>query len=333
MQKEKDMKLRGSLVLLVFVLVVGSCSNSSEPPVMPENIQLEVLVVDESGVAVDGVKVHAYLDENAVSSSDIYTVKVTDSEGIATLELEPEVSSIHLRIYEKLITLENRLLGSLTIQIPGSPENPISEELQISNQLLAYPFGYIPNTINSELARSEYDRWKRTQLQACNGNIRIMADPTSNSLVESIGFGTLVSAYAGDRETFDGIMGFYDEKISATANGMMAWSVTCEGVNDPGSATDGDIDVAFANIVAHAQWGGTYLDRAKEIIAVLRNSVFTTCTVDGQTVNVLYPGYSGGPWGGCGMTDIMYYTPAFFRVFAEVTGDNIWNELADDTYI
>jgi endo-1,4-beta-D-glucanase Y len=32
------------------------------------------------------------------------------------------------------------------------------------------------------------------------------------------------------------------------------------------------------------------------------------------------------------MTDIQYYTPAFFRVFARVTGDEVWNQLADDSY-
>jgi hypothetical protein len=30
-------------------------------------------------------------------------------------------------------------------------------------------------------------------------------------------------------------------------------------------------------------------------------------------VKVLYPGYSGAPWGGCHETDIQYYTPGFFR--------------------
>ena len=40
----------------------------------------------------------------------------------------------------------------------------------------------------------------------------------------------------------------------------------------------------------------------------------------------------GPVWGGCDLTDIQYYTPAFFKIFAEVTSDNDWNKLADDTY-
>jgi endoglucanase len=46
----------------------------------------------------------------------------------------------------------------------------------------------------------------------------------------------------------------------------------------------------------------------------------------------VYPGCSGGrPWGGCNETDISYYTPAFFRYFAEISGDTAWSKLADDT--
>jgi hypothetical protein len=44
---------------------------------------------------------------------------------------------------------------------------------------------------------------------------------------------------------------------------------------------------------------------------------------------VLKPGYG---YGGCNETNISYYTPAFFRIFAQVTNDNTWTVLADNTY-
>ncbi|MBN2197195.1 MAG: hypothetical protein JW751_30600 [Polyangiaceae bacterium] len=46
----------------------------------------------------------------------------------------------------------------------------------------------------------------------------------------------------------------------------------------------------------------------------------------------MHPRCSGGrPWGGCNETDISYYSPRFFRCFAQVSGDDIWTQLADDT--
>jgi endo-1,4-beta-D-glucanase Y len=114
---------------------------------------------------------------------------------------------------------------------------------------------------------------------------------------------------------------------------MMGWKTTCDAILDPGSATDGDIDVAYALIVASKHWGDAYLTAAKEILQIVRDNLILECSVNGQSVLILGPGYSGIAWGGCGMMDIMYHTPAFFRVFAKVTGDNTWAKLADDAYI
>ena len=91
--------------------------------------------------------------------------------------------------------------------------------------------------------------------------------------------------------------------------------------------------MAFALVVAYNQWGGDYLARAREVIRIIKNSVVITC----DTLLALAPGYSkesdmGPVWGGCDLTDIQYYTPAFFRIFAEVSGDGDWNKLAEDAY-
>ncbi len=106
----------------------------------------------------------------------------------------------------------------------------------------------------------------------------------------------------------------------------MARNVSCDGINDSGSATDGDIDVAFALVVAYNQWGGNYLNAAKNVTQIIKNSVVVTC----DSLLALAHGYSArsfkGPlWDGCDLTDIQYYTPAFLRVFADVSNDNDWN--------
>jgi endo-1,4-beta-D-glucanase Y len=200
-------------------------------------------------------------------------------------------------------------------------------------QNVDYSFGFKPNTITYQEARKTYDRWKDMLLVECNDGYRVNCEGRDETRVEAIGFGMLLTAYYADKDEFDGLYHFYKIKRTANANNMMAWNVSCDGINSPGSATDGDIDVAFALIVAFNQWGGGYLEEAKDVIRVIKNSVVITC----DSLLALAPGYSkesetGGRWGGCDLTDIQYYTPAFFRIFAEVSGDNDWNELADDTY-
>jgi endoglucanase len=196
-------------------------------------------------------------------------------------------------------------------------------------QNVNYAYGVKPNTVTSDLAKSEYNRFKNLLVTKCNNAMRVIyTDDISQTRGEAIGFGMILSGYMGDKETFDGLYEFYKMKRTAEAKNMMAWNVTCDGIVDAGSATDVDIDVAYGLIVGFNQWGGTYLDEAKTILKILSTNMITTC----NKVKTLYPGYNNGPWGGCNETDIQYYTPAFFRIFANVSGDKIWETLADDSY-
>ena len=216
---------------------------------------------------------------------------------------------------------------ALVIETGFGPENrPFPKNVD-------YQFGFKPNTITYKQARNSYNRWKKLYLVECKNGYRVICEGRDETRVEAIGFGTVLTAYFGDKKEFDGLYTFYQSKRTKNANNMMAWNVSCDGINDPGSATDGDIDVAFALIVAYNQWGGDYLDEARDVIQVIKNSVVTTC----DSILAIAPGYSkesdiGPMWGGCDLTDIQYYTPAFFRIFADVTGDADWNKLADDTY-
>jgi endo-1,4-beta-D-glucanase Y len=195
-------------------------------------------------------------------------------------------------------------------------------------QNVTYPYGFKATNITSELVQNEYNRYKNLFLVTCGDYSRPTSDITAKTYAESVGLTMLCVAYEGDKTLYDRLLNFYKSKRRAKANNMMAYSVTCDSTLDQGSVTKADIDVAFSLIIAHKQWGETYLDDAKTIIGILKNSVITTCS--GRVV--LRIGYSNGGLGGCDLTNISYYTPAFFRVFAQVTSDDVWTTLANDTY-
>jgi endo-1,4-beta-D-glucanase Y len=196
-------------------------------------------------------------------------------------------------------------------------------------QNIKYPFGLMSGKITSDKVKTWYDAWKKKYLQECNGNLRPGVDPLTNSLVEAQGFAMVAVAYMGDKETFDKLYAYYKIKCTSSGCGLMGWKQTCDGWVDQGSATDGDVDVASALIVADWQWPNEgYADKAKSVITNLKK-VVTTCS----GVYSLCGGCGGGsPWGGCNETDISYYSPAFFRYFAKVSGDDSWTKLADDTH-
>lgn len=192
-------------------------------------------------------------------------------------------------------------------------------------QNVTYLYGYKPATINSIHAQNEYTKLKTSFLQTCNDNIRPIDDSKDVTRSESMGYVMLIAAYQGDKTTYDKLWNFYKSKRSSSAKNMMAWKVNCAGILEPASASDADIDVAFSLIIAHIQWKENYLNDAKIIIGILKDNIITNCS----GIKVLKPGYG---YGGCNETNISYYTPAFFRIFAQVTNDNTWTALADDTY-
>jgi len=193
-------------------------------------------------------------------------------------------------------------------------------------QNVVYPYGYQTSVISASDIQTAYNRWKGSYLKTCNGMYRVSTDNTDETISEGMGYGMLLSAYFGEKDIFDGLLEFYKSKRTGEAYNLMAWKVTCSGFVDRGSATDGDLDVAFALIVAHYQWGEDYLIEADSIISILKDHYFVTC---GAGIYTMKP---GGQFGGCALTDISYYTPAYFKVFEYETGDVFWDDVADDAY-
>ena len=66
----------------------------------------------------------------------------------------------------------------------------------------------------------------------------------------------LLSVYAADKTLFDGLWLYYKDNLNS--NGVMNWKINgCSGVNGANGATDAELDVAFALIVADYQWAST----------------------------------------------------------------------------
>ena len=217
------------------------------------------------------------------------------------------------------------LLATLTVTIAtltiNAQERPYPQNFK-------YPYGYIPQTFKLTTFDRWYARYKAQSslLQSCNGGIRTSSGSADTTKVESMGWAMIIAAYMGDKETFDGLLTYYKSKRQG--HGMMAWLTSCNGIYNAGSASDGDLDAAFALVVATWQWGGSYKTEANNVISACKKLI-TNC----NGTSTLYGGISGNNgYGGCQQTDLSYYTPAFFREFAEFSGDNAWTKLADDTY-
>ena len=170
--------------------------------------------------------------------------------------------------------------------------------------------------------RESWAEWKRRYVQRQGGGLRVRmpghgADATSS---EGMGYGMLLAAYLQDRATLDGLWAY--ARRHRNPRGLMSWKISPDGrVLDTSAASDGDLDMAFALVVADGRWGG-YRRDAEEVIAALMAHA-----VEPETF-VFRP----GDWGGSAVANPSYFAPAYHRVFAAYTGDARWDRVRETSY-
>jgi endo-1,4-beta-D-glucanase Y len=162
-------------------------------------------------------------------------------------------------------------------------------------------------------------------VMSATGGLRVVRNTNMNDTVsEGIGYGMIASVYMNDKATFDGLWSF--AKAHMDANGLMNWHLNADGsvaAMGTGSATDADEDMAWALVMASTQFSSsTYSDDAKRVIGSMFNLIVGP---DGT----LSPGDS---WGSTPRTFPDYFSPAYYRVFAKVTGNKTWSSVIDRNY-
>lgn len=198
-----------------------------------------------------------------------------------------------------------------------------------------YPVAYS----NADV-RALYEAWK-SHLVTSDGaggfrRVARVAEPglqPNSTVSEGIAYGMLISVYMDDQPLFDDLWRYALQYAWSSENGdptlLMNWYIHADGNvsggsdGDPagwGAATDADEDIAFALVMADRQWGGagalerSYIEYAQELIG----DIWAYEIADERLPK------NGSGWGGDNNLNISYFAPAYYRVFAEVSGDDRW---------
>ena len=177
---------------------------------------------------------------------------------------------------------------------------------------------------------------------------RIVRPEHGNDTVsEAQAYGMLRAAWMNDQATFDRIWRWSETHLSRTRRGedhLLAWHWEPHGpssgeVVDWNPASDADQDYALALLLAASRWQQPaarglprYDDHAR---AVLSDLLAHATARDQDGTLLLLP----GPWAderettGDLILNPSYFSPGWYRVFYQFTGDNRWNELADSSYL
>lgn len=210
----------------------------------------------------------------------------------------------------------------------------------------------------SDETKSYYDNWKakyvvrnpyaknETQYYVFYGEetFEQAGSTVPVTVSEAHGYGMLITASMAEydseaKEIFDGMYRYYKAYPSSIGKNLMAWqqsdngsALVCSEGSD--SATDGDMDIAYALLMADKIWGSdgeiNYLESA---IAVINDIMKYEVNQEDWILRLgdwTYQVSESDPYYSAtrGSDFIVQYMP----VFAQVTGDDRWLTLYNSTY-
>ena len=198
-----------------------------------------------------------------------------------------------------------------------------------------------------------YNAWKAKYLvNGCASNhyyVYYSVDYTpspANAITcsEAHGYGMLIAALMAGydvnaRTYFDGMFRFFTNHPSAITPNLMAWQQITGCVNEPtggnDTATDGDLDIAYALLLADRQWGSAgeinYLAEARKVIAAVMSGEVNASAWSLRLGDWATSGNSHGfAWAtGTRPSDFM---PDHFRAYQLFSGNTNWARVVDKCY-
>ena len=206
------------------------------------------------------------------------------------------------------------------------------------------PSQYSQDQLDNQV-RSYYDAWKAKYLiNGCESNqYYVFFDSgNTNTVSEAMGYGMLIvplmAGYDPDAKTiFDGLYRYYKAHPSHIMPHLMAWKqiTGCKDSDGPDSATDGDMDIAFGLLLAHAQWGsGGAINYFSEALLIIKDLMGDDAS-EGD-INQEYNSIKLGDWvrNGSYMTGTRTsdFITDHFRAFSCAIKDSTWNSVVDECY-
>lgn len=106
-----------------------------------------------------------------------------------------------------------------------------------------------------------YAAWKLAYLGSdANGSFVLYDEAKQATVSEAHGYGMVLAAYMGEQPLFNSMFSYFKAHPSVLTPRLMAWKQTLVNgqmvnIRKANSATDGDLDIAYALLLAHVQWG------------------------------------------------------------------------------
>ena len=230
----------------------------------------------------------------------------------------------------------------------GGGQDSVAPSTPFGSHLVGYTAGSVlPDVVSpdklDQLTAGAYNSWKARYLKYGCGSgrayVQTSSQPGNLSLSEGHGYGMVITVIMAGHDPlakkhFDALYRFFRDHPSKSSPDLMAWyqDISCADADGPNSAADGDLDIAFALLLADKQWGSCgsidYRAEAFKVIAAIKARVLDAShryVLLGDWVNQSSGKYHDATRSSDFMTD-------HFRSFGAVKDPATWDGLVDSSY-
>lgn len=234
-------------------------------------------------------------------------------------------------------------LLAMCTYVANGQNKPYPQGLSFPNCIK--PSNVTQTKMNNSVA-DYYDYWRSTYLKKnlaslpdgyyVKGEITGTADgftPLGSS--ESQGYGmiitVLMAGYDPDAQTiYNGLFKTARAYKSSGNPSLMGWVVADDKDAQGffGSATDGDLDIAYSLLLAHYQWGSTgAINYWEEAVNMINNGLKASYVTDYNRLNL-------GDWADKTTTDSRPsdWMLSHFKAYKAATNDITWDNVSTSTY-
>lgn len=186
--------------------------------------------------------------------------------------------------------------------------------------------------------------WQFYRLHFIQADGRVVRPENHHDTIsEGQAYALLRAVWSNDQTTFDRVYGWTEGHLSQQhlkGHHLLSWHFGQDQQGqwrllDSNSATDADLDYALALILAQRRWGrpsGNLPAYQPKALSVLKD-ILTHCTCRDPWGRLwLTP----GDWTPCQVPlrlNPSYFSPAWYQVFYDLSGDRRWLELLESAYL
>ncbi|MEU2428390.1 MULTISPECIES: glycosyl hydrolase family 8 [unclassified Streptomyces] len=286
---------------------------------------------------------NAATDNVAVTGYDVYrgTTLATSVTGTTATVTGLAPSTAYGFTVRARDAAGNTSPATTTVNVTTDPGTGTGVNVPFGSHSFPYASGTIKvsgsQATNDAKVVAYYQQWKSAFLRSdCGNGWSAIASPDADHpyVAEGQGYGlTILATMAGAdpdaRTSFDRVLKYVLDHPSVNDADLHAaeQNVSCQSVNGSDSATDGDLEIAYALLLADRQWGSTTGTYHYKDLAVRRiNAIERSEIVSGTNLTNL------GDWSS-GSYDTISRTsdwlPGHFRAFRKATGDAAWDTIRD----